>query len=256
MEENLYTQIEDYLDGTLEAGDRQDFEAKLQADPALAQALETVREARQRLQALWSQQAADEALTATLQATGSRFFKSGGTAAKPGGSGAKVVQLSRTWWAAAAAIALLLIGWLFLRPPAEERLYAQYRNFPEAAFSLRNNDPGQSTLQNAAAAFNEKNYASALEQLQLQLKTDPENLEARFFSGLCWLELKNYSAATAVFLPISNNANAWADEARWYLALSYLRQNQRDKCAEVLRQIPNGSGHFAEAQDLLAKINS
>ncbi len=254
MEANLYTQIEDYLDGWLNTDERQAFEAALKANPELALALTTVREARERLRKQWEQAPADAALKETLEGLGAGYFKSTGASKKLNRGGGRIFQIPPAWWAAAASLAILFAAWFFLRPPAQERLYTQFREFPEADFTVRNTDPGQQNLQNAAAAFNTKNYADALQKLQNQVATDPENLEARFFSGLCFLELKNYAEATAVFQPISNSANAWADEARWYLALSYLRQNQRDKCAEALRQIPENSGHFSEAQQLLGRI--
>lgn len=250
MEANLYTQIEDYLDGLMSDDDRKVFETEVGTNPELAQALATVREARERLQQQWGHAAADAALRETLNDFGTRFFKSGGSAQKTGG-GAKFFQMPRAWWAAAAAIALLVTAWFFLRPATPEQLYAQYRTFPEASFTLRASDPGQQTLENAATSFNAKNYSAALELLQSQLATDPANLEAQFFSSLCLLELKRYDEAIATLEPISNTANSWADEAQWYLALSYLRQNKEEECAAILRQIPQSNWHYPEAQKLL-----
>ncbi len=248
MDENLYIRIEDYLDGLLSADERQAFEAEVRDNPAAAQALATVQEARERMRRHWNTEVADAALRATLQDVGKAYFKS---EAGSSSGGARIFQLPRTAWAAAAALALLVTAWFFLRPPAHERLYADYRSFPPADFTLRGDAPA---APDAAAAFNAGNYQQALEQLQQRLAAQPDDLEAQFFAALCQLELKNYAAATAAFQAISAGASAWSDEARWYLALSHLRSNDPAKCAEVLRQIPDTSSHYAEAQALLKKL--
>jgi len=244
MDNNRYTQIDDYLDGALNTGERQAFEALLQTDPALAQALATVREARERLRKHWADETADAPLRQTLQSLERDFFKSRGQA--------RTFQLPRIAWAAAAALACLAVAWFFLRPPADERLYARYRAFPEADFTTKSADV--SSLQPAATAFNATNYAGALEHLQNYLAAHPDDLEARLFAGLCYLELGRYQEADAIFQTIYGEANAWADEARWYLALSYLRQGKHRESAGLLQQIPAGSAHYQEAQKLLGEL--
>ena len=62
MEENLYTRIEDYLDNVMKEKDRISFEAEVRQDPAIAKALEQVREARDRLRRGWENDAADHTL--------------------------------------------------------------------------------------------------------------------------------------------------------------------------------------------------
>ncbi len=253
MEENLYTRIEDYLDNAMSDQDRLSFEAEARDDPAVAEALAYVREARTRLRRHWEYQQSDAALEETLRTLGRQYFQT--PARGKGSGGGRLFRLPLgAWWAAAAAAALLIAAWLFLRPPANERLYARYRQLPDAAFTIRNAATDQQYLQRAEQAFNSKDYAAALATLQTYLQNQPGNVEAQLFAGLCLLELRRPAEAQTILQTISAGANAWSDEASWYLALACLLQNKRAECAEILQRIPQNSGHYAEAQELLNKV--
>jgi len=253
MATELYTRIEDYLDDALDDQQRLAFEADVRSDPALARQLSVVREARQRLIAQWANESADSALMNTLQQIGSEHFKSGNAAGQSGGG--RLFRLAPAWWAAAAALAAAVVAaWLFLRPPSNERLFAEYGAFPEADFTVRGDAPGTNDLSAAEAAFNGKDYAEALKLLQAYLAGHPEDTQARLHAGLCHLELKQYPEATTIFSEIGGSNNVWADEANWFLALTYLRQGKSDECARILKQIPLGSGRYEQAAELLIKL--
>lgn len=253
MATELYTRIEDYLDDALDDQQRLAFEAEVRTDPALARQLSIVREARQRLIAQWANESADSALMNTLQQIGSEHFNSENSSGKSGGG--RLFRLAPAWWAAAAALAAAVVAaWFFLRPPSNERLFAEYGAFPEADFTVRGDNPAQNDLSPAEAAFNGKDYAEALRLLQAYLASHPEDMQARLHAGLCHLELKQYDQATAIFTEIGKSPNVWADEANWFLALTSLRQGNRAECARVLKQIPPGSGRHDQATELLTKL--
>ncbi len=253
MEENLYTQIEDYLDHIMNDAERKSFEAELSRNPAMAEALEQVREARDRLQRMWQNETSDAQLEETLQRLGGEYFAAGAVKKTGGGAGGgKQFRLPMAWWALAAGTAAVVVAWLLLRPVSSEQLYAQYRDFQEASFTLMGNDTTQQNAQTAAEAFNKRDYATASKALEAYLKTHPNELEAQLYSGLCDLELGRYNRAIPTFQKIrATPNNAWAEEATWYLALTYLRQNNRNQCIKTLRSIPQNSGRYGVAQQLL-----
>lgn len=254
MATELYTKIEDYLDDALDDQERQAFEAEVRTDPALAQQLAVVRETRQRLITQWANEPAETDLLETLQKIGSEHFKSGAGSGQTG-AGGRLFRLPPGWWAAAAAVAATVIAaWFFLRPPSNERLYAQYGAFPEADFTVRGDSPATNDLSAAEAAFNRKDYAEALNLLQAYLAGHPEDAQARLHAGLCHLELKQYPEATAIFSEIGGSKNVWADEANWFLALTYLRQDKRNESARILKLIPQSSGRYEQAAELLSRI--
>lgn len=242
---DIYTRIEDFLDNALTDAERDAFEAEVRADPALADALALAREARERFARQWKQEASEAELGKTLKTLGKQHFGNEVLTATP---------TRRIWrWAAAAAAAVALIIWL-VWPPKAENLYDRYRKFPEAGFALKNGAPAAQALDAAARSFNTKDYQSALDALNIHLQTNPGDLEALFFAGLCRLELGQFAGAESAFQQILSANNAWSEEARWYLALTYLSSKRLEKCSEILRQIPPGGAHYAEAQMLLKKL--
>jgi tetratricopeptide (TPR) repeat protein len=254
MDDNIYIRIENYLDNTLTEPERAAFETELQTDPVLAQTFATIQEARERLTRQWADEPADAALLETLQQAGKEYFQTGATTGKIGGGG-RTAPLYRMWWAAAAAISVVAVSiWFLLRPPAYERLYAERRDFPEASFTARNNEPAAQTLQNAATAFNSGNYAQALPLLNTYRNDHPTDAEIHLYAGICYLELKQYDRARAAFQQITATQNIWAGEAYWYTALAYLRENNRSACAGALREIPNTSDRYQDAQTLLREL--
>ncbi len=251
MAQDLFIRIEDYLDNVLSPAERQAFEEQLRANPELAQTVAIVREARERLVRQWANEPADTALIETLRQIGQDYFK-GEMAEQPKALSVQLFQ--RIWWAAAAVLVLLTAAWLFfLRPPQHERLYAQYRDLPKASFAVRGAD-GIITAERAAEAFNRKQYEEALLLIREYLAQNPEDVEARYFEGLSLLELSRSAEARAVLAQIEK-VPAWADEARWYVALSYLRENEMELCRQQLEQIPAESGRHAQAQQLLKRIS-
>lgn len=251
MEEEIYTRIEEYLDNALDEPARAAFEAEARADPALAQALAEVREARASLAAYWKEEAADRALAATLRQAGGDYFAAGDLTEKNKVTAAPLT-LRRYWPAIAAAACLAgLLFWLFGRQSPgndDSKLYAQYRHFPEAAFTTRAaGDSAQIDLGAAESAFNAGRYAEALPLLEAYLATHSDDLEKRFFAGLCHLELGQYNEAITNFQVLRSSANAYQGEAAWYLALTYLRQGNKEQCAAILRQLPPDTGHDAGA---------
>lgn len=246
--EELYSRIEDFLDNALTDAERSAFEADVQADPALAAALEQVREARERLARKWAQEDADIKLRAQLNELGKQHF---GNTAQPDRKPHRL-HIGRWWMAAAATVAAVLIIWLAW-PPGSDALYSHYRAFPEASFTLKSSE--KPTLDKASEAFNNKNFAAALSSLNTYLQQQPGDLEARFFSGLCQLELSRFSEAEATFREIIDTDNAWSGEARWYLALTYLRSEKIDACKAALQAIQQGGAHYGEARALLAQLS-
>jgi tetratricopeptide (TPR) repeat protein len=212
----------------------------------LAEAFAQVREARERLSRQWAQENEETKLRDTLKDLGQQHFGS----AEQSGPITRRVPLGRWWVAAAAAVAALAI-WLAW-PTASERLYKEHRHFPIASFTVKSS--GEQTLADASKSFNNKDFNAALAGLNAYLQTQPDDLEARFFAGLCHLELKQFAEAEAVFRRFLSSENAWSGEARWYLALTNLRDKKEKECREILLQIPPNGAHFDEAQELLKNL--
>ncbi len=250
MAPDMFIHIEDYLDDALPPAERAAFEEELRRDPELAQMVALVRQARKHLVRQWAGEPTEAALVDTLRHIGKDYFQ--GAAAVPAAK-VRAVFFQRLALAAAAVLALLVAAWLFfLRPPQHERLYARYKALPEASFAVRSAE-GAGLSDEAAQAFNRRRYKEALAALEEHLRRDPEDAEARYFAGLCLLELRRFSEARAAFEQIAR-VPAWTDEARWYTALSYLREGNFSECRRLLEQLPPESVRYGQARQLLEAL--
>lgn len=242
-----YALIEDYLDGLLSEAESTAFETQVQADPVLASALAEVREARERLPRQWARTDSEAQLIRILQSLGEKHFgKSPGPA---------TASARRFWWILLAAVVLALMLW-FLWPKTNnspQKLYAANRHFPLASFVVKGS-ANDTSLVLAEADFNQKKYDSALTALQTYLGNESNDLEARFFAGLCQLETGNLSEAESTFLMLKSGGSVWSDEAAWYLALTYLRKGALDPCVTTLQQIAPNTPHANEAAHLLRQL--
>jgi tetratricopeptide (TPR) repeat protein len=256
---DLYETIERYLDGEMPPDERLEFETELRSDTELAATLATVREVRMRLTAHWASDAAQADLKKTLLDLRQQHRAASPPVAADFSKKNTPTPLRITWQrvlAVAASVALVVAAtvWM-LRPQMDERLYAHYRDLPEADFTLRGTaDDVQHQLERGGTAFNQKNYDEALTAFRAALALQPEHTEAQFFAALCLLEKNDMLAAEALLAPIVNSTNVWASEARWYLALSMLRRHDRVGCAAQLQQIGTGERRYADAQTLLEKL--
>ncbi|GAB4494423.1 MAG: hypothetical protein OHK0019_20670 [Saprospiraceae bacterium] len=240
--EELYPRIEDYLDNAMTDAERAAFEAEVQADPILANALAQVQEARERLARQWVQEQSEAELSATLKELGKKHFSGSGKTRR--------LQFS-PWWMALAAVLTALLVWLGW-PASEATLYERYRKFPEAAFATKSG--ATQSLEQTANQFNTGDFDGALSGLTAYLQQNPDDTEARFFAGLCQMELSRLQEAETTFRQIVESKNAWSEEARWFLALAYLKGRKHSDCRETLNQIPPGGTHYEQAQNLLKKI--
>lgn len=238
-----------YLNGRMSAAERQDFEARLAAEPALAAELtfyETLhhqhdQNRRERWQAL-GQQLLDGANPATE--------------ARP----ALTLQVTqrRSYYrlAVAAALALLIsaVGfWLYQRSEGTvgERLYAQETSVLDDPGTLGANT-GQDGWTKAYQLYREKNYTQARQEVSPLLAQDAYRDRAHLLLGFSWLQENDPEQARAALGQVSPKATAYYWQARFGTALAYLRENKLDQAAVLLRDV----GQQTEAPALKTRANT
>ena len=243
--ETFYEQFEIYLEGAMDEQDRRDFERRLEADEAFRMEFESYRAIRSSLQENWKAQAQTEALQNTLQGLGREYFPA---ASEPGASAKSGL---RWLWIAGAVAACALLALLFW----PKDLYQQFYQTPIAALTVRS-EGQQQLLQRAEAAFNSGDFARATTLFDSILIKRPDALVVRFFQGICQLELGDPAGARTFLTPLAEGPSVLASDAQWFVALSYLREGDRENCRSGLKKIPADSPRFAKASALLSKLSN
>lgn len=106
--------------------------------------------------------------------------------------------------------------------------------------------------------FKQKKYSAAKVYLKKSLESDRENCITHVYLGRSFLELKELSLATdQLEKAISFCRPVTIDEAHYYAALAFYRNNQRDRAMarfeELVKLFPMGL-HYDKAKQMLALI--
>lgn len=140
-------------------------------------------------------------------------------------------------FAAAALIALLI--W----QPWQQSLYTPY------VLKTTQMSSGKQALKEAQDTYNSGDYATALPLLE----KFSNNISVQIAKANAEYNLKQYDAAAATLQPIASGNSAYKNTANWYLALTYLKQDQSEKAKAALKEIKSGD-YYDGAQKLLKKI--
>ncbi len=138
---------------------------------------------------------------------------------------------------------------------SDKDLYKRYRKFPEATFTLNGSEVENNRLKDAAKLFNSGKYDQALTAFTNFLQNDqPNNIEVRYYLALCQLELGNTGYARQVLTNFADSGSDFATDANWFLALTYLREENHMACKQRLALIPVDNKHYKDAQKLLKSL--
>lgn len=203
--------IEAYVLDRMPAEERAAFERRLAADPELRAEMELER---------------DQILAVELG--GVRRVLAALGHEEPGRGGGRAPWSLLKY---AAGIALLLAGtlWWFLRPPVNERLFAEHftadPGLPVAMSAT--NDP---VFADAMVSYKEGRYAKARAQWAPLLQREPQNDTLRYYTASTFLAEGDPEAAIPLLEPLATtDSTAFVHKARWYLFLAYIRTGAVDK---------------------------
>lgn len=247
MNEKDTTLIERYLAGELAGEALTDFQRRLKEEEVLAAELALYQEVNIRLAAMQKEE---------LKAEWKTFLTEN---APPEARTRRLRPLYMLSAIAAAGLLLLGIYWALLRdtpaPLLADSYWQQTADFTyQGAERSTTLPPAESqALQDAYAKFSEKDYANA----HSILATIPTpTSESALLSGACHYYLEDYAKAQAAFQQILDTPDfSSKDEARWYLALTMLKQENASAAKGLLEEIvAKQSWNHAPAKELLDKL--
>jgi hypothetical protein len=235
--------VEQYETGTLSSEGRAAFERDLAADAALREALDLYRQANDAIEVGIENRLRDQLQSWAAEAP---------AAARP----AAVVRPLFTVWrtravAAAAAVALLLLGWFGYRSMerqyTDEALFAAYYEVPQAATQRGGADAN--LLDRGLAALERGDAAEAAAMFEAVPPGDARYGEARYDLGHAALALRQYDRAIAAFAAARSDARI-GEKAAWNQALTYLAAGRADDpdFRTLLQEIASDRDHSYAAQ--------
>jgi tetratricopeptide (TPR) repeat protein len=242
---STFNDISRYADGDMTAYERSAFEAVLASDESLRQELALYREVHGSLQQHFSADVQRDQLQGTLHSLQGEFF---GEASQP----AKMVSIKR-WLRGAVAVAAVLIAVVFMWQPWKPGLYNEFAETSMVAPAVRGENT-DNLLQEAATAFNKKEYAKAATLLQQVKQQDPANSFVNFYYGVSLLQTNRITEARELFNQLYAGQSAFKFEAAFYQALGYLKEDNKTLCKEWLQKIPADAPNYSKAQELSEKL--
>jgi|WetSurMetagenome_2_1015567.scaffolds.fasta_scaffold201427_2 tetratricopeptide (TPR) repeat protein len=168
----------------------------------------------------------------------------------------------KTWYGIAATLALLVaagtIIWLTVfNSTGHENLYDQYYQTLEIPLEMRGTELiGNNSFYTGMGFYNNKDYTSAIQQFSMVPELDQNYITAGFFKGLAEMETQQHALAIQNLLKVINghSSNIKAD-ARWYLALCYLKLGKIEETQKWLNEvIAAGPFYRDQALELKSKL--
>ena len=105
--------------------------------------------------------------------------------------------------------------------------------------------------------FNTQKYESALNLANSYLEINSEHYDVLWARGVANLELGNYELAIADFeLLDRSDQRELYDKAKWYLAMTYLKKRDIEKCKEYLELIIKENAYSPKGVNLRRLIDS
>lgn len=244
MNERDITLLDQYFNGLLSNEEQRALEVRAATDPVLGAEFSL----RKKMEAFPRQEAEREALVATLHRVGAEFFQ-------PTPKEQATLRVARNnlqrWIALAASLALVAAAiWFFSQPGTPT--YEQYAQHPTLSLTVMGQTEQAKT--EAETAFAQGDFERANLALEQVLRDEPDNLKARFYLGICLLELRKAAEARAIFEPLASGNSALREDAMWYLGLSYLQENNLPACRAALEKIEVGQARYPAARKILRKI--
>ena len=102
-----------------------------------------------------------------------------------------------------------------------------------------------SLMKEGIKQYEEKNYSGAIVIFNTVLKNDPGNTEALFYGGVSNLNQHEETVAVKLFESVlKHSPNTFADAARWYLSLAYIKKNKISKAKPLLEELSRSDNEY------------
>lgn len=249
MQTDDYKLIDQFVKGELDEAGRREVEAKARKEEGFAKELRFQQEVKGFFKHQEQRNALKEQLLTLQKSKGGGGMETS-VSSKPE---AKIVPLRRrilyVAGVAAAIAAVVFFAWPFLMP---DSLYEQYNEHQPLALQERSGE--NKLITDAENAFNAGNYNLAYTKLTALVSADANDVKASLYLGIAAMETDRLSEAKVIFANLRSGQSAVKDSASWYLALTYVKEEDFERARNVLNTIPEESYWGGKAKELLSKL--
>lgn len=221
----ILERIENYVTEKMSPEERAGFENELNQNAELNEYFQLYRTIDTEMRETERYTGEESAVRNTLSTLNLHFFK----------PAAKVVPMRSPWkWyrmamSAAAVLVLVLTAYFFLiQKPSHPRQLAHLYVTEELSQLSLTMDGGKDSLQQGMAAYNNKEYARALEIFNALYKTHPENTDALKNAGITYLTTGKYSQALACFDELAAKKDLFSNPGLFLKAVTLMERNEGD----------------------------
>ncbi len=243
-QEYSFEEIEKYLSGDMEVGEKQNFEKLLSADSGFARQVKEHRQTHELVDLYARAHIKDRVKSIHNRVKGEQKAATGGFS---------IMKI-------AASLALLaVVGSLYF--------YTSYnyntQHLASNAFEPYPNrfrtmgDSQEDTFTRGLKAYDLRHYDEAIAQFS-QVTTDNEKyLDARFYLGVAYLGKEAYAEAVSPLREVMEENSLYESSAKWYLSLALLQLDKEEEAKRILKEIVKGESVKSQpARELLEDLNS
>ncbi|MDN5216776.1 tetratricopeptide repeat protein [Fulvivirgaceae bacterium BMA12] len=243
-QEYSFEEIEKYLSGDMEAGEKQHFEKLLSTDTGFAR---QVKEHRQ------THELVDLYARANIKNRVKSIHDKVKAEQKAATGGFSVMKI-------AASLALLaVVGSLYF--------YTSYnyntQHLASNAFEPYPNrfrtmgDSQEDTFARGLKAYDLQDYKEAITQFSQVTADNEKYLDARFYLGVTYLSAGAYAEAVSPLRLVIEENSLYESSAKWYLSLTLLQLDKEEEAKKILQEIvQEGDVKSQPARELLEDLNS
>ncbi len=259
MESQIFNRIEAYLSGEMNETEATAFDKEIANNEELAAAVDRHLLAHDAIEVMIEDNLRAEMKDWSAAENKNKTAKIHQIGQKKGSSG-KVRRLFYSL--AAAASVAIVVGFFGLQFSninySDDALSAGAYNFDLSATRSTNTD--QNPLATGLTAYENADYAAAIQFFQNIPVANPQYNEAQFYLGHSLYQNKTYDQAINAFQKVINtNDLRYKEAAEWYQVVNYLAaKKQGNEFTTLLNQLVTDEGHpyHNNAVELDTKLNS
>ena len=168
-------------------------------------------------------------------------------------------EVLKGWHLAAASFSLVVVAgglWYILsnKPASTDKLVSKYYKPAHPMMQMRSAKMNtEESMKEAFSLYRENKFESAL----IYFNTIGNQITAKFYSGICYIELGEYDKAVKSFSYIvEDNDNLFVEQSEWYVGIIHLMNNKNDEAIAQFKRISTSDSFYADkAKDILSYIN-